>query len=33
MIEMKIENWNGYNIRFVHVNGAWVSPSVRLSIK
>lgn len=25
MNEMKIENWNGYNIRFVHVNGAWMA--------
>lgn len=25
MPEMKVENWNGHNIRFVHVNGAWMA--------
>lgn len=25
MPEMKVENWNGHPIRFVHVNGAWMA--------
>lgn len=25
MPETKVENWNGHNIRFVHVNGEWMA--------
>lgn len=25
MNEMKIENWNGHPIRFVHVNSEWMA--------